>query len=50
MQSDKCLPEVGKSYHVFNDGKITLSRHYLVKCVAVVPFDCYEECPDEEAL
>ena len=39
MQPDKCLPEVGKVYHVFNDGKITLSRHYLVKCVAVVPWD-----------
>ena len=33
------IPEVGKVYHVFDDGKITLSRHMLVKCVAVIPFN-----------
>lgn len=33
----KDIPEVGKIYHVFDDGKITWSRHFLVKCKAVIP-------------
>lgn len=32
------IPEVGKVYHVFDDGKITLMRHFLVKCKEVIPF------------
>lgn len=35
---DTTVPEVGKIYHVFDDGKITLTRHYLVKCKEVIPF------------
>ena len=25
------VPEVGKKYHCFDDGKITFSRHYIIK-------------------
>ena len=35
---DTTVPEVGKIYHVFDDGKIKLTRHYLVKCKEVIPF------------
>jgi hypothetical protein len=27
----KPIPEVGKKYHCFDDGKITFSRHYIVE-------------------
>ena len=27
----KPIPEVGKKYHCFDDGKITFSRHYIIK-------------------
>ena len=33
----KPVPEVGKVYHVFDDGKIRLSRHSLEKVVEVIP-------------
>ncbi len=32
------VPEVGKEYHVFDDGKIRPNRHYMVKIEEVVPF------------
>ncbi len=32
------IPVVGKTYHVFDNGKVKLSRHYLVKCTKVIPF------------
>ena len=31
-------PEVGKVYHVFDDGKCTWVRHRLEKCVEVIPY------------
>ena len=34
----KNIPVVGTIYHVFDDGKITLMRHFLVKCKEVIPF------------
>ena len=34
----KDIPEVGKVYHWFDDGKIRLSRHCLMECVEVIPF------------
>jgi hypothetical protein len=37
--NDKDVPVVGKVYHMFDDGKITLQRHYLVKCLEVIPFE-----------
>lgn len=32
------VPEVGKEYHAFDDGKIKPSRHSIVKITEVVPF------------
>ena len=37
------VPEVGKEYHIFDDGKIKPSRHYIAKILEVIPF---EECKD----
>ena len=31
--------EIGKSYNVFNDGKISKSRLYQVKVTEIVPFN-----------
>ena len=33
------VPEVGKEYHIFDDGKIKPSRHAVVKITKVIPFD-----------
>ena len=32
------VPEVGKEYHAFDDGKIRRSRHSIVRITEVVPF------------
>jgi hypothetical protein len=32
------VPEVGKEYHVFDDGKISPSRHSIVRITEVIPF------------
>ena len=32
----KPIPQVGKRYHCFDDGKITFSRHYIVKVSEVL--------------
>lgn len=39
------VPEVGKVYHVFDDGKISLTRHFLVKCKEVIPFKEFSTDP-----
>ena len=39
------VPEVGKTYNCFDDGKISYSSLYTVDVVRVIPFD---ECSDEE--
>jgi hypothetical protein len=41
------VPEVGKEYHIFDDGKIKPSRHYIAKIVEVIPF---EKCEDLELM
>jgi hypothetical protein len=41
------VPEVGKEYHIFDDGKISPSRHYTAKIVEVIPF---EKCEDLELM
>ena len=41
------IPEVGKVYHIFDDGKIKPSRHYIAKILELVPF---EECQDAELI
>jgi hypothetical protein len=33
------VPEVEKEYHIFDDGKISPSRHYIAKITKVLPFD-----------
>lgn len=30
------IPEIGKEYHFFDDGKTSLSRHYVCKCERVI--------------
>lgn len=32
------IPEVGKRYHCFDDGKITFSRHFIIKVGEVLDF------------
>lgn len=32
----KAIPEVGKKYHCFDDGKITFSRHYIIEVSEVL--------------
>ena len=32
------VPEVGKEYHTFDDGKIKPSRHSIVKITEVIPY------------
>lgn len=34
----KPIPEVGKCYHCFDDGKITFSRHFIIKVDEVLDF------------
>jgi hypothetical protein len=46
----KNVPEVGKVYHVFDDGKITLMRHFLVKCKEVIPFKKLSTDPNYKKL
>jgi hypothetical protein len=41
------VPEVGKEYHIFDDGKISPSRHYTAKITEVIPF---EKCEDLELM
>lgn len=33
------IPEVGKEYHIFDDGKISPGRHYMATIVEVIPFE-----------
>lgn len=41
------VPEVGKEYHIFDDGKISQSRHFLATIEKVIPFgDVYD--PESE--
>lgn len=35
----KPIPEIGKTYNCFDDGKISHSRLYTVDVVDVIPFD-----------
>ena len=41
------VPEVGKEYHTFDDGKIRPSRHAITTISEVIPFD---DCSDTELL
>lgn len=33
------VPEVGKEYHIFDDGKMSPSRYFTAKITKVLPFD-----------
>ena len=44
---ERPVPEVGKEYHIFDDGKVRPTRHFIAKVLEVIPF---EECKDEELL
>ena len=37
--NNKILPEVGKKYHFFDDGKLHMQRHYIATVLRIVPFD-----------
>ena len=37
------IPEMGKEYHAFDDGKISPSRHFITKIVEVIPFTAADE-------
>ena len=39
----KQIPEIGKTYNCFDDGKIRLSRLYTVDVVDVIPFENIDE-------
>ena len=43
----RSVPEVGKEYHTFDDGKIRPSRHAITTISEVISFD---ECSDTELL
>lgn len=36
------VPEVGKEYHIFDDGKINPSRHCITTVAEVIPFDDFK--------
>lgn len=33
------LPEIGKTYNFYDDGKITFNRQYKCKIINVIPYD-----------
>ena len=39
---EKPVPEVGKKYHIFDDGKISPSRHSITTVAEVIPFDDFK--------
>ena len=44
-QTLKPIPEVGKEYHFWDDGKCSASRHYVCRCERLIP---YKEAKDIE--
>ena len=36
------VPEINKEYHTFDDGKISPSRHDVIKVLEVIPFEIAE--------
>lgn len=41
------VPEVGKEYHIFDDGKIRPSRHAIATIAEVIPF---KDCTDNALM
>lgn len=44
------IPEVGKRYHCFDDGKITFSRHFIIKVDEVLGHQQFKKKYPEEFL
>lgn len=42
----KPIPEIGKEYYFFDDGKISVSRCYKAKVLRIIPYDECEEVFD----
>lgn len=36
MKEKYCIPEIGREYHFFDDGKTSISRHYICKCERII--------------
>lgn len=34
----KPIPDIGKYYHFWDDGKTSLTRHYICRCERIIPF------------
>lgn len=51
MNDNKKPPQivlkVGKEYHIFDDGKLRLTSHYICKIIDIVPFN---KCKDQDLL
>ena len=43
MNNKEVLPQIGEFYHFFDDGKVTPSRHYIAKCIEIIPFDKFSQ-------
>ena len=42
MYKKESLPKMGEYYHFFDDGKITPTRHYIAKCLEIIPFEKFK--------
>lgn len=42
MYKKESLPKVREYYHFFDDGKITPTRHYIAKCLEIIPFEKFK--------
>jgi hypothetical protein len=47
LYKEQLAPEVGKEYHVFDDGKIRPNRHSIITITKVIPFN---ECNDNKLM
>jgi hypothetical protein len=41
------VPEIGREYNAFDDGKISPNRHQVIKIVELIPF---KECTDNKLV
>lgn len=46
----KPLPEIGKKYHFFDDGKTGPSRHYIAEILELIPFSEFGNVKYEDML
>ena len=50
MNKKESLPIIGEYYHFFDDGKISATRHYIAKCVEIIPFEKFKKIQIEGVL